>query len=606
MQHFGIEKIQIYSEENSQGVWKDLNSSSQLVNKCQLYVFQTDPNIVESQQKISKFLSRKPSASAVQHSAVRTASSTSSGTLSPVVAHQHGTYHAQHAAGALATTSAFLAGSALVGGEKLESSPIRFRSAPFVSSTPPPMVGTPLKTTPTHASSALRSSSDQVQSHNAASLYSAISRGSSTVGQLDPLPLSTLTVKHPGENASSTEKMRYLFAVINARRQTREIELADLRAFLEELNYGMSSTMAIADIFGRCDKDQNGKLNIIELTSFFQLLPTLMDSVYFRLLDAEDYRRLASELQQEYTGLENLRMKKQAMQENLDDVTADLRRRDADLQQSLSTHDLVERRGSDIRHHLQVVEHEADRIRAEREEIIDETKKQTAIIDSVKTKTFEVKRMGDEAEIVLKQHQGKLSSYQDRVVELQRQLAAAQAEVEHQRSVVDNAAREAQRYRTDEAELLQKEREASQGMIFRRDKATELDLLLQQKKSEHAELTDYFSRHQRELQDSALRLQQHRQAIQKTNDVQREVQSSVNACGDQIAQQQQRVAVLDEKVALFNQRKAAMEQRERPLLEQELMLLSQREALDAQEQRLRAEVGQLFYQNNGVAIANLQ
>lgn len=610
LQQFSIEKVQFYSDEGKESGrpvgWKDLVSSSQLTPKAQLYVFQSDPNIEESQQKISRHLSRKPSIQAITPSPAAPASRSASGaqrTAYPVSPSSGGLdpqMQRRHQASDFPTgLPSYLGGGILPTAQDTmgtEVSPIRFRSAAsgvVAASSVTPRSHRPARSL-TSETTALPSVTAS-RTGSTTSYASPIAQvGSAAKYHSSEKPLSVAT-KHPGEHATPAEKHRYLFLLITSRSGSREVELDTLRVFLEDHHFGMASTIALADLFARCDKDNNGKLNAAELGALFTMLPTLMDSLYFRLLDAEDYSQLTAQLQREQVQLDSILTAQSSLVSQIEQLHRESAAQTSGISRLAEASEEVRAEIADRKESIRLLDQEAERLRQEKDACHEDARRQSSVIEQTKSALVETKRKAEQAEAFSRQAQLKLNSCEDRVKELQRMLARAQEDAAEQQQVVESSSHEALHLRGQESDLSMREKELLQGLSVRRDRSQELDLHVQRRRQQAAELREALQKLEREAQDQHVQRQAEEQKLQRTHHSEKEANLQLGRMSDTIEQQENKLRTLEEKVQQFNERRMAMEQRERPLLEQELMLRSHRDALDEQEQRLKREVGSLFY-----------
>jgi hypothetical protein len=625
-QLFSIEKVQIYSDEGKESGqpvgWKDLVSSSQLVPRAQLYVFQSDPTIEESQQKISRHLSRKPSllvapssdaASRSVSGAQRISTPQSSGAYvapatpttldSQTKLRGYGDYYPASLPSPLTGTAR---NNDVLGSEV---SPIRFRSAATgavaASSITPrayrskmttsaavdAMINQPSRTAST---STFSSPLPLVQSSLLTSGRSLTHSSATTSQQISDLK-GVVTSKHPGEHASPAEKHRYLYNLITATFGTREVELDNLRTFLEDHHFGMASTIALADLFARCDADNNGRLNNAELSALFTMLPTLMDSLYFRLLDSEDYAQLIAQLQREQHQLDAILTSQSSLVSHVEQFHRDIETQANNMSRLAEASEETLLQVNDRRESIHLMEQECERLRLEKEACTDDAKRQAAIIDQTKAAHAETRRKAEQAEAFARQSQLKLTSCEERVKELQRMLARVQEECAEQLQFVESSARDAANLRQQETDLSQREKELLQGLSVRRDRAQELDIHVQRRRQQATEHRDVVQRLEREMQEHSAHKVAEEHKLQRMHHSEKEASQQLSRVVESIEHQEGKLRALEEKIQQFNERRMAMEQKERPLLEQELMLRSHRDALDQQEQRLKREVGSLFY-----------
>lgn len=625
-QQFSIEKVQIYSDEGKETGqpvgWKDLVSSSQLKPRAQLYVFQSDPTVEESQQKISRHLSRKPSLQVAPASATvsrsvsaaqRISTPPSSGaayagtsSLTPTSRNYGGDYYPSSLPSPVTGGNTARMNNDVVLGS--EVSPIRFRSAATgaiaASSLTPRSYRSKITTSSsvdvavtsrTPSTSTFNSPLPVVQ-HSVLSSGRTLSHSSATSKPAllqDSKP--SLTTKHPGEHAAPAEKHRYLYHLITSKYGTREVELDHLRTFLEDHHFGMASTIALADLFARCDADGNGKLNSAELSALFTMLPTLMDSLYFRLLDADDYAQLVAQLHREQHQLDAILTSQSSLASQVEQFRRDLDVQSTTMSRLADASEETLLQLSEQKDSIHLMEQECERLRHEKDACTDDAKRQSALIDQTKAAHADTKRKAEQAEAFARQSQLKLTSCEDRVKELQRMLARVQEECAEQFQFVESSTRDAANLRQQEADFAQREKELLQGLSVRRDRAQELDVHVQRRRQQATEHRDAVQRLERELQEHSAHKIAEEHKLQRIHQSEQEVNQQLSRVAGTIESQEDKLRALEEKIQQFNERRMAMEQKERPLLEQELMLRSHRDALDQQEQRLKREVGSLFY-----------
>ena len=614
---FKVGSLQLFNEHNMS--WEQLQFPQQILERTQLYVVQANPQHTESQEQIP--VPRKPSkrVAVPQPDAFP---------LSPNVSRAANLQQNRPTTSAADTSSG-------------TTPRIRPPTQQYASSSSPSLANSTesLKTWRTAAATAASNSSASplpaqwfrqpllASSPSNAPAPGAASGGDSQRNATSPTRIRSFVQSAPGksfssqdansaqkleslrEKASTDEKVRLVFyfldkgylppnllsassggGVIGPSARIGPERFANM---FHILKLGINHEI-VDEIFRRSDVDHDGSLSLSEMQQLALQYPTLLDSLFYRLVDGTEFTNVQRELKQELAQLSELAAIRSDADSKLAKLTSQVDEQRSSMQSM--EHDQMRRslQERELRQYQELTAQEIDHEDSD----IGEMQRQIARMkddwQAQQQVAAHAKKEADAARQKQRETHHKLVQCESNIARIRQMLQEAEleyervqqtansfeAEVTRQVEAEQNAAAQCDQIRlyveAGEAETAQANSRVFQKRNDQSQRAKEL-----------AKFAAETMRHQTLLSEAT-------RSLDQLQDRQRLLVAEQQKAAGAVAQQDQRVSEKEQQLLELTQKRAVLEQKERPLLEQEILLKEQRARIEDRELKLRRDAGSLY------------
>eukprot|EP01060_Flectonema_neradi_P031128 TRINITY_DN4649_c1_g3_i1.p1 TRINITY_DN4649_c1_g3~~TRINITY_DN4649_c1_g3_i1.p1 ORF type:complete len:713 (+),score=210.90 TRINITY_DN4649_c1_g3_i1:65-2140(+) len=526
---FLVSRFQLYNDKMQQ--WVDLTSPTQLVDRAQVFAFQT---------------AAAPAPVPAPSPAAAAAS------VATAIAHEHvaaSNLASAHAAQVHATANANVAAAVA--------------TTQLASHVAPQQI---------------------VAAHTVASQAAAVHAANHAVAQVAQQGIQMPVFS---DTATHEDKTRAVFEGFDTN-GNRVLEPEECRQAFDLLHIDFSGA-TVSDLVQKADADKDGVISFPEWQAFSERFPTLIDSFYFRLKAYwEDVRR-----QQEIRSAKELlaELKERSQQSQVawleaqrdsDAARTRLSAQEAALAQAIDVQRAAEQALLEGRRDVERAT--ADRLAREQELLSQRDREAQATqlhSDAV--------RDTEAAHFKLTQAQAAVAEAQERERQTAQVLAEAQAEVERQRQLTSMRSAEVTEARSREQAAALAATEAVRDATLAGERLSRADLDVAAKQQREKELEASHAQAQFETHRGTVRRDEEAQALQ----VQRQQEEAAHVArleAQRITEEADRkVVALEAENTAFAQKRRTVEEQEAPLLDQEIRLRSQRDALEEKEARLRGD-----------------
>ena len=388
---------------------------------------------------------------------------------------------------------------------------------------------------------------------------------------------------------SFTTKAKVAFEFFDSNKTGKGLTLDDLGNGFRRLAFEFTQS-TVNDLHVKGDANCDGMLSFAEWQRFGELYPTLLDCVYYRSIDAELERSRRAELEQK--GHELTALRKQEVDSREIYLAAQQATAEADALLTQQTDVIVA-----AQQHAAGMKAAHDQAKLATEQARSDLRQANSDLNTSKDRerqansaASESRRLIESAERKLNIQCGKVSHAEERIRELERQLAQARAELEHEMCEADKVRAEIAKAVERDNEIAMLAQEASRQLRAAVDAVTLGEEEVRARQANEKDTAGLLREANANVAKECAQKDVCMRNLAAARDIEKqrlmELQQ-VSAAAENIERE---IVQLEKEFLDTASKREETNMEENPLIEQELKLRAQRDNLEQKEAQLNNDV----------------